>query len=52
MAYNLADHVLRLGWRRVRVLLPFPTDRPFCDVVRPDVRRYARRRLTETENEI
>ena len=45
---DLADHVLGLAGRSVRVLLPLPTDRPLGDVVRPHVRRHAGRGLAET----
>ena len=47
---DLADHVLRLRGRRVRVLLPFPADWPLSDVVRPNVTRHAGRGLAKTEN--
>ena len=47
---DLADHVLGLGGRGVRVLLPLPTDRPLGDVVRPHVRRHAGGGLAKTEN--
>ena len=47
---DLADHVLRLGGRRVRVLLPFPANWPLGDVIRPDVRSHAGRGLAKTEN--
>lgn len=49
---DLAHHVFRLRGRRVRVLLPLPANRPFCDVIRPDVRRYAGWCLAKTEKEI
>ena len=45
MSDHLADHVLGLAGRGVRVLLPLPTDRPLGDVVRPDVRRHGGRGL-------
>ena len=48
LADDLADHVLGLGGRRVRVLLPLPADGPLGDVVRPHVRRHAGRGLAET----
>ena len=48
MSDDLADHVLGLGGRRVRVLLPLPADGPLGDIVRPHVRRHAGRGLAET----
>ena len=47
LADDLADHVLGLGGRRVRVLLPLPADGPLSDVVRPDVGSHTGRGLTE-----
>jgi hypothetical protein len=41
MTDDLADHVLGLRWRGIRVLFPFPADWPLGDVVRPDVGRDA-----------
>ena len=49
MSDDLADHVLRLTGRSVRVLLPLPTNRPLGDVVRPYVGRHAGWGLAETE---
>ena len=49
MSDDLADHVLGLAGRGVRVLLPLPTDRPLGDVVRPHVGSHAGRGLAETE---
>ena len=46
---DLADHVLRLGGGRVRVLLPLAADGPLGDVIRPHVRSNTRRGLTKTE---
>jgi hypothetical protein len=42
MTDDLADHVLGLRWRGIRVLFPFPADWPLGDVVWPDVGRDAR----------
>jgi hypothetical protein len=41
MTDDLADHVLGLRWRGIRVLFPFPADWPLGDVVWPDVGRDA-----------
>ena len=49
MSDDLADHVLGLAGRSVRVLLPLPTDRPLGDVVRPHVGGNTGRGLAETE---
>ena len=47
VADDLADHVLGLAGRRVRVLLPLPADGPLGDVVRPHVGGHAGGRLAE-----
>ncbi len=41
MTDDLADHVLGLRWRGIRVLFPFPANWPLGDVVWPDVGRDA-----------
>ena len=49
MSNDLADHMLGLAGRSVRVLLSLPADGPLGDVVRPDVGRHTGRGLAETE---